>query len=110
MNTSIIETLLRVVERAALHYAGGAVSDFSWFQFVPGISKPVGGQTLGDALHLTEAHEAVFIPTTWALVLFIFAIAGVARKSQQLDRQHWKDAGHQVQDQAAQQGSDHGDP
>ena len=78
MNTSIIETLLRVVERAALHYAGGAVSDFSWFQFVPGISKPVGGQTLGDALHLTEAHEAVFIPTTWALVLFIFAIAAAS--------------------------------
>jgi len=79
MNTSIIEALLRVVERAALHYAGGAVSDFSWFQFVPGISNPVGGKTLGEALHLTDGNEAVFIPTTWALVLCIFAVAGVAR-------------------------------
>ncbi len=79
MNTSIIETLLRIVERAALHYVGGAVSDFSWFQMIPGISKPVGGQTLGQALHLHDAHEAVFIPTTWALVLVILAVAGIAR-------------------------------
>jgi F-type H+-transporting ATPase subunit a len=79
MNTSIIETLLRIVERAALHYVGGAVSDFSWFQMIPGISKPVGGQTLGQALHLHDAHDAVFIPTTWALVLVILAVAGIAR-------------------------------
>ena len=79
MNTSVIETLLRIVERAALHYVGGAVSDFSWFQMIPGISKPVGGQTLGQALHLHDAHDAVFIPTTWALVLVILAVAGIAR-------------------------------
>jgi F-type H+-transporting ATPase subunit a len=79
MNTSIIETLLNVVQRAALHYVGGAVSDFSWFQFIPGISKPVAGQTLGQVLHLHDAHDAVFIPTTWAIVLFILALAGLAR-------------------------------
>lgn len=79
MIPSLIDTLLHTLSGAALHFMRGSMSDFSWFQFIPGIAHPVGGQTLGEALHLANAHDAVFIPTTWATVLAILGLAGLAR-------------------------------
>ncbi len=73
MIPSLVESLVRGF---SLHFVHGAMNDFSWFQFVPGIT---GEHNLGTMLGLNDPHEAVFIPTTWAIVGVILLLAGVAR-------------------------------
>ncbi len=85
----MIAPLLDVVATFALrvlpHFAGGSalrlfgarINDFSWFQLLP----TIGDGTAGSALGLADVHEAVFIPTTWAIVIAILAVAGLARLS-----------------------------
>lgn len=65
-----------LLDGSATRLFGARANDFSWFQFLPGIS---GEGNLGEKLGLNDAHEAVFIPTTWAVVLAILALAGIAR-------------------------------
>ncbi|MSP54949.1 MAG: ATP synthase F0 subunit A [Myxococcales bacterium] len=74
--TPVAHALPELVGRFALGHSGANASHFSWFQMLPGIS---GAGNIGEKLGLNDAHEAVFIPTTWAIVLGILAVAGVAR-------------------------------
>ncbi len=68
-----VEPLVRAV---ASRLMGSYASGFSWFQLVPGLS---GEHGLGNTLGIRDEHDAFFIATTWGIVLFIFAIAGLAR-------------------------------
>lgn len=72
----IAQVLPSLVGRSALGQFGANASHFSWFQLIPGIS---GEGSLGEKLGLNDAHEAVFIPTTWAIVAAILIFAGIAR-------------------------------
>lgn len=77
MIPALVETVLR---SAALQFARGSMSDFSWFQFLPGMT---GEHNLGEQLHLATPRDVMFIPTTWAIVGFILLLAGFARMSLQ---------------------------
>lgn len=55
---------------------GAKASGFSWFQYIPGFGE--GGE-VAHALGLHDAHAALAIPASWAIVLIILGLAVVAR-------------------------------
>ncbi len=55
---------------------GAMISSFSWFQLLPGFGYHASA---GTALGLRDAADAFFIPTTWAVVLALLGLAGLAR-------------------------------
>ena len=56
--------------------AGALVANFSWFQLLPGFGHD---SSVGHMLNLHDPHEAFVIPTSWAVVVFVLLLAGLAR-------------------------------
>lgn len=56
--------------------SGAQAATFSWYQLLPGFGE--GGE-VGHFLGLHDSHEAFLLPTVWGLVVFILALAYVAR-------------------------------
>ena len=65
-----------LLAKLAVGGMGAMVSSFSWFQLIPGFG---GDASVGTALGLNHAAEVYLIPTTWAVVLGLLGLAGVAR-------------------------------